>query len=51
MPLEKRIALEKAESRARAGGKPVKGGAGPKKFGKAGGKPFKGGKPSQAKRG
>ncbi len=48
MPLEKRIALEKAESRARAGGKPA---AGPKKFGKAGGKPFKAGKPSQAKRG
>ena len=52
MPLEKRIALEKAESRARAGGKPAKAGAGaPKKFGKAGGKPFKGGKPSQTKRG
>jgi len=46
MPLEKRIALEKAESRARTG----KPGA-PKKFAKAGGKPFKGGKPSQAKRG
>ena len=46
MPLEKRIALEKAESRARSG----KPGA-PKKFGKAGGKPFKAGKPSQAKRG
>ena len=47
MPLEKRIALEKAESRARTG-KPA---AGPKKFSKAGGKPFKAGKPSQAKRG
>jgi superfamily II DNA/RNA helicase len=46
MPLEKRIALEKAESRARSG----KTGA-PKKFVKAGGKPFKAGKPSQAKRG
>jgi superfamily II DNA/RNA helicase len=46
MPLEKRIALEKAESRARSG----KPGA-PKKFGKTGGKPFKAGKPSQAKRG
>jgi len=46
MPLEKRIALEKAESRARSG----KPGA-PKKFGKVGGKPFKAGKPSQAKRG
>ena len=39
MPLEKRIALEKAESRARSG----KPGA-PKKFVKAGGKPFKSGK-------
>ena len=47
MPLEKRIALEKAESRARAGGKP----GAPKKFVKSGGKPFKAGKPSQAKRG
>jgi superfamily II DNA/RNA helicase len=46
MPLEKRIALEKAESRARSG----KPGA-PKKFVRAGGKPFKAGKPSQAKRG
>jgi len=46
MPLEKRIALEKAESRARSG----KPGA-PKKFSKAGGKPFKAGKPTQAKRG
>ena len=46
MPLEKRIALEKAESRSRAG----KAGA-PKKFVKAGGKPFKAGKPSSAKRG
>ena len=46
MPLEKRIALEKAESRARTG----KTGA-PKKFAKVGGKPFKAGKPSQAKRG
>ena len=46
MPLEKRIALEKAESRARSG----KAGT-PKKFVKAGGKPFKAGKPSQAKRG
>lgn len=51
MPLEKRIALEKAESRARAAGKPAKGGAGPKKYGKSAGKPFKGGKPSQTKRG
>ena len=47
MPLEKRIALEKAESRARTS----KPGA-PKKFGKAGGKPFKAGaKPTQSKRG
>ena len=46
MPLEKRIALEKAESRSRTS----KPGA-PKKFGKAGGKPFKAGKPSQVKRG
>jgi hypothetical protein len=46
MPLEKRIALEKAESRARAG----KSGA-PKKFAKSGGKSFKTGKPTQARRG
>ena len=47
MPLEKRIALEKAESRARTG----KPGA-PKKFGKSGAKPFKSGaKPPQSKRG
>jgi superfamily II DNA/RNA helicase len=46
MPLEKRIALEKAESRARTG----KTGA-PKKFGKSGAKPFKSGaKPTQSKR-